>query len=306
MQKAESSYNGMLAVFKEEGFTSNDVVAKLRGILHMKKIGHTGTLDPAATGVLPVCLGKGTKMISLLEDTDKTYRCKCKLGVLTDTEDMTGNVVETGSTEGITKDRIIKELESFKGRYMQVPPMYSAKKVNGRKLYELAREGVEIERKPCEVFIKSISADSFDLSDDIFEFTVECSKGTYIRSLCRDLGERLGTKASMLKLVRTKACGISISDALKLSEIEELAKSGEISKRMISIDKVFSEYDEIRAGNAEEDKSVRNGNVLRVSLPDGRYRVYLSDGTFAAIYEVRNKKAQLCGYFLTQTNLIKA
>ncbi len=293
-----SELNGVLPVYKEEGFTSNDVVAKLRGILHMRKIGHTGTLDLAATGVLPVCLGKGTKIISLLEDTDKTYECKCRLGVLTDTEDMTGNVIATGSTEGITPENIIKTLESFKGRYMQVPPMYSAKKVDGRKLYELARAGIEIERKPCEVFIKHISADSFELENDLFAFTVECSKGTYIRSLCRDLGEKLGCRASMDSLKRTKACGIPVSDTLKLSQIEELAKAGLIQDKIISIDEMFPGYEKIRVSK-EEERRVRNGNVFTVSLPDGKYRVYLEDGTFAAVYEVRNKRAQLCGYFLT-------
>lgn len=298
MPAGVSEPNGVLPVYKEEGFTSNDVVAKLRGILHMKKIGHTGTLDPAATGVLPVCLGKGTKIISLLEDTDKTYECKCRLGVLTDTEDMTGNVIATASTEGITSEGIIKALESFKGRYMQVPPMYSAKKAGGRKLYELAREGIEIERHPCEVFIRNIKADAFDLENDVFTFTVECSKGTYIRSLCRDLGEKLGSKACLESLKRTKACGIQIRECLKLSQIEELAVSGRVSEKIINIDEMFRGYKEIRVSKDEETR-VRNGNVLTVSLPDGKYRVYLSDGTFAAVYEVKNKKARICGYFLT-------
>ena len=290
--------NGVLPVYKEEGFTSNDVVAKLRGILHMKKIGHTGTLDPAATGVLPVCLGKGTKIISLLEDTDKTYECKCRLGVLTDTEDMTGKTVKTGSTDGITKERIIKTLESFKGRYMQVPPMYSAKKKDGKKLYELARAGIEIEREPCEVFIMDICAGSFELENDLFSFTVECSKGTYVRSLCRDIGERLGCLASMESLERTKACGITLKDTLTLSQIEELAKAGRIQQALRSIDEMFAGYEKISV-RGEDEKRVRNGNVFGSAYPDGKYRVYLEDGTFAAIYQVRNKRAQLCGYFLT-------
>ncbi|MBO4375393.1 MAG: tRNA pseudouridine(55) synthase TruB [Lachnospiraceae bacterium] len=298
MKPESPGFNGVLPVYKEEGFTSNDVVAKLRGILHMKKIGHTGTLDPAATGVLPVCLGKATKIISLLEDTDKTYECKCRLGVLTDTEDMTGNVVATGSTEGITQDDIIKNLMSFKGRYMQIPPMYSAKKVNGKKLYELAREGIEIERKPCEVYIRQISADSFDPRNDVFTFTAECSKGTYIRSLCRDIGEKLGCRASMQSLKRTKACGISLQETLSLSQIEELARSGEIKEKIISIDEMFPAYEKIKADRYSE-KKVRNGNVIHLDVPDGKYRIYLEDGTFAAIYAVKSKRALLCGYFLT-------
>lgn len=292
------SYTGVLPVYKEEGFTSNDVVAKLRGILHMKKIGHTGTLDPAATGVLPVCLGRATKIISLLEDTDKTYKCQCRLGVLTDTEDMTGSVVETAPVTGITSDGIINTLNSFLGRYMQVPPMYSAKKVGGKRLYELARAGIEIERKPCEVFIKSIRATSFDPENDEFTFVVECSKGTYVRSLCRDIGERLGTKASMSSLQRIRACGMDIEEALTLSQTEELVQKGELEGRIRSIDEMFPGYEKIGV-KGENEKRVRNGNALRLDVPDGKYRVYLSGGTFAAIYEVQDKRALLCGYFLT-------
>ncbi len=289
---------GVHPVYKEEGFTSNDVVAKLRGILRMKKIGHTGTLDPAATGVLPVCLGKATKIISLLEDTDKTYKCRCRLGVLTDTEDMTGNIVETADVSGITQSDIIKTLDSFTGRYMQVPPMYSAKKVGGKKLYELARQGVEIERKPCEVFIRRIEAGSFEPERNEFTFLVECSKGTYVRSLCRDIGQRLGTKASMAGLQRTAACGFIIDECVTLAQTEELFRSGEIEGKLTGIDSMFPSYEKLKVRGSTE-KKVRNGNVFIMDVPDGKYRIYLGDGTFAAVYEVRDKRAHLCGYFLT-------
>ena len=298
MRPEASVLCGVLPVYKEEGFTSNDVVAKLRGILHMKKIGHTGTLDPAATGVLPVCLGKATKIISLLEDTDKTYKCRCRLGVLTDTEDMTGNIVETADVSGITQSDIIKTLDSFTGRYMQVPPMYSAKKVGGKKLYELARQGVEIERKPCEVFIRRIEAGSFEPEKNEFTFLVECSKGTYVRSLCRDIGQRLGTKASMAELQRTAACGFIIDECVTLAQTEELFRTGEIEGSLTSIDSMFPSYEKLKVRGGTE-KKVRNGNVFIMDVPDGKYRIYLGDGTFAAVYEVRDKRAHLCGYFLT-------
>ncbi len=293
-----ASLHGVLAVYKEEGYTSNDVVAKLRGILHMKKIGHTGTLDPAAKGVLPVCLGKGTKIISLLEDTDKTYECSCRLGITTDTEDMTGKVLTRSDTGSIRQDDIIKTLLSFEGEYMQIPPMYSAKKVNGKKLYELAREGIEIERKPCRVYIRSVRIKDIRPEDQTFSFEVSCSKGTYIRSLCRDIGEKLGCGACMQSLLRTRACGMGIDECLKLSDIEELSRAGEIEKRIKKIDEMFPDLPQIRVDEGE-DKGVINGNVLSIPKPDGRYRVYLSDGRFAAIYEIRDKRADLCGYFLT-------
>ena len=290
--------NGVLPVYKERGYTSNDVVSKLRGILKLKKIGHTGTLDPDAEGVLPVCLGKATKLISILSDTDKAYSCTCRLGITTDTEDMSGNVLSEVSCKDITEDAVRKAAEGFIGRYMQIPPMYSAKKVNGKKLYELARQGIVIERKPCEVEIKSLVIRDTDLINGRFSFDTECSKGTYIRSLCRDIGEALGCGASMESLLRTGACGFKLNECRRLSEIEELAKSGDIEDKIVSIEKMFSDLGEIRA-DKECDKNIRNGNIIRACVPDGRYRVYLSDGTFAAVYEVKKSRAVLKGYFLT-------
>ena len=281
---------------KEAGFTSNDVVAKLRGILHMRKIGHTGTLDPDATGVLPVCLGKGTKLVGLLTDTDKEYLCSAKLGITTDTEDISGTVTSESDFSEVTESRLLEVMHSFIGDYDQIPPMYSAKKINGRKLYELAREGKVIERKACPVKINSLKLLSFENGE--YSFLVGCSKGTYIRFLCRDIGEKFGCGSAMLSLVRTKAGGFTKDEAITLAECEELEKSGEISGYIKSLDSVFSEYAEYTADEMIE-KKIRNGNSFNTRLKNGRYRVYLPDGTFAAVYEVEDRTAKICGYFLT-------
>ena len=182
--------HGIINVYKEKGFTSHDVVAKLRGIVGQKKIGHTGTLDPDATGVLPVCLGKATKLCDLLTDKDKTYEAVMLLGMTTDTQDITGRILEDKSTETLTADKVREVIESFIGDYDQIPPMYSALKVNGKKLYELAREGKVVERKARPVKILDIRIIEMDLPRVRME--VSCSKGTYIRTLCHDIGEQLG------------------------------------------------------------------------------------------------------------------
>ena len=292
-------YCGILPVYKEKGYTSNDVVAKLRGILHMKKIGHTGTLDPDAEGVLPVCLGKGTKLVGMLTDTDKTYECTCFLGVTTDTEDLSGTVLSRNDISGITEDMVRGAAASFIGDYMQIPPMYSAKKVNGKKLYELARKGEVIERQPSHVFIRSVDIKWIDLESSSFSFTVGCSKGTYIRTLCSDMGKKLGCGAAMDELVRTRAGGFTLDDTLKLSEIEEIIRSGDDMDRYIrSIESMFSELPELTAVD-DAEKRVLNGNIFSIDVPDGRYRVYVSDGRFAAVYMIRDKRAELCRFFLT-------
>ena len=186
---------GIINVYKEKGFTSHDVVAKLRGIVGQKKIGHTGTLDPDATGVLPVCLGKATKLCDLLTDKNKTYEAVLLLGKTTDTQDITGEVLEEKSTEALTEEKVREAIEGFIGDYEQIPPMYSALKVNGKKLYELAREGKVIERKARLVKILDIQILEIDLPKVRME--VSCSKGTYIRTLCHDIGEKLGCGGCM-------------------------------------------------------------------------------------------------------------
>ena len=217
--------NGIINVYKEKGYTSHDVVAKLRGILKQKKIGHTGTLDPDAEGVLPVCLGKGTKLCSLLTDKHKTYEAVLHLGVKTDTQDQSGTVLEEKPVS-CTPEEVQTCIQSFLGEQMQVPPMYSALKVQGKKLYELAREGIEIERKPRPVTFYDIQVQEISLP--YITFSVTCSKGTYIRTLCHDIGEKLGCGGCMEKLLRTRVDQFVLSDSLKLSEIEKLVKEGKI------------------------------------------------------------------------------
>ncbi len=280
-------YNGVIIVNKEAGFTSHDVVAKLRGILKQKKIGHTGTLDPDATGVLPVCLGHAKKQSDMLTDKDKTYQTGMMLGKVTDTQDISGK-------------SILKTITSFVGEYSQIPPMYSALKVNGRKLYELAREGIEIERQPRQVFINSIVDIVIDFPRVIMK--VSCSKGTYIRTLCHDIGVKLGCGACMETLKRTRVSTFALEDALTLGEISELvATEGNIDSHILPVEEIFKNYDCVYT-KEEFDKLIYNGNSLKMNMVrmDGsarltgedKVRVYDSKGTFMGIF-VYNSKEKL-------------
>ncbi len=295
-------YNGIINVYKEAGFTSFDVVAKLRGILKQKKIGHTGTLDPDAVGVLPVCLGKGTKLCDMLTDKNKEYKAVLLFGKNTDTEDVSGKVLEEMSFDDmqniLTDDKVKDAIMSFVGEYSQIPPMYSAIKVNGKKLYELAREGVTIERKPREVFIYSIDIEKIEFPR--VYFTVKCSKGTYIRSLCRDIAEKLSVCGCMEKLTRTNVSIFNIEDSLTLSKIEELVKSNEISSYIKKIDEVFDDCEKIYV-KPQFTKLAHNGNGLAIAMvsdfkkaSDGlRFRVYDAEGSFIGIYQFEEKENKL-------------
>lgn len=259
--------DGIINVYKEAGFTSHDVVAKLRGILHQKKIGHTGTLDPMATGVLPVCCGKATKVCELLADRDKTYQAVCRLGIVTDTQDMTGTVLEESTVRELTKEEVINVVESFKGDSLQVPPMYSALKVGGKKLYELAREGKEIERKPRPIHISDIRVLQIDLEERTFSMEVTCSKGTYIRTLCHDIGQKLGVGAAMENLVRTRVGNFQISDAMTLDIIEQLSEENEeeFEKKVYAVDSLFPGYPKFQIKKEYAGK-LANGNILKKSF----------------------------------------
>ena len=284
--------DGVINVYKEKGFTSHDVVAKMRGILKQKKIGHTGTLDPAAEGVLPVCLGKGTRLCDLLTDKSKTYRAVMLLGVETDTQDTTGQILREGPVQ-VTEEDVRREVLGFVGDYDQIPPMYSALKVNGKKLYELAREGVEVERKARPVVIHGIEIEEIDLPR--VTMTVSCSKGTYIRTLCHDIGARLGCGAAMESLLRTRVGMFSLADSLTLSEIEALAKSGEIAGHVIPPDAIFGDSPALTAPQTL-DKQLHNGNAFAVSETGlageakenvkraESVRVYDSAGAFIGLY----------------------
>lgn len=287
-------YNGIINVYKEKGYTSHDVVAKLRGILKQKKIGHTGTLDPQAEGVLPVCLGSGTRLCDMLTDKDKEYEAVLLLGVVTDTQDTTGTVLRESCVTAAEAD-IIQAIQSFVGEYDQIPPMYSALKVNGKKLYELAREGKEIERKARRVQILSITILSIELPR--VRIRVSCSKGTYIRTLCHDIGEKLECGGCMEELLRTKVGAFTQTDALTLKEIERLRDENRLSGFLVGIEEALSQYSPCHM-KAEADKLVRNGNPFQKSdvmeqegvsfnMP---VRVYDSVGRFIGVYEYRKEK----------------
>lgn len=232
-------YNGIINIYKEAGFTSHDVVAKLRGILKQKKIGHTGTLDPEAVGVLPVCLGKGTKVCDLLTDKDKVYETVMRLGVVTDTQDMTGRILKE-SPVSVSGEALEAVLEQFRGDYSQIPPMYSALKVQGKKLYELAREGQVVERKPRRVQIFDLELLEFEADGIHVHMRVHCIKGTYIRTLCHDIGGKLGCGAAMEKLTRIQVGVFKIEDALTLAEVEKYVQNRQIDSVIRSIDSMFA------------------------------------------------------------------
>lgn len=261
-------FHGVINIYKEQGYTSHDVVAKLRGILKQKKIGHTGTLDPAAEGVLPVCLGKGTKLCDMLTDKTKTYQTVLLLGVVTDTQDTTGTILRRGSTEALTEKQVREAAESFVGLYDQIPPMYSALKVGGKKLYELAREGKEIERQARPVEIFSLTIDKIDLPR--VTMTVHCSKGTYIRTLCHDIGEKLGCGGCMEYLLRTQVDRFLLKDSLTLSQVEESVKTGSVEKLIFPVDEMFSSFPAFVSEDKNLDRLLANGNFFLKSQANGR------------------------------------
>lgn len=303
--------DGIIVVHKEKGFTSFDVVAKLRGILKQKKIGHTGTLDPDATGVLPVCLGCATKLCDMLTDTTKVYEAELLLGVTTDTQDTSGAVLEEKEVL-VTEEQVRAVIASFIGEQKQIPPMYSALKVDGKKLYELAREGKTIERKAREITIENIEI--LEVALPKVRMVVTCSKGTYIRTLCNDIGEKLGCGGAMASLIRRKTAGFTLEEAKTLDEIEALMKAGEIASVIKGVDKVFEDLP--KAVVKEECmKAVRNGNwlypdMMNLELPGAAeigagnntanimcekqedLRVYGTDDIFYGVYGyVAEKKA---------------
>ncbi len=305
-----NKYNGLINIYKEPGFTSNDVVAKLRGILKQKKIGHTGTLDPDAVGVLVVCLGTGTKLVEMLTDHDKEYIAVVKLGVTTDTQDMSGQVLETAEVN-VTREQLREAARAFVGDYDQIPPMYSAIKQNGKKLYELAREGIEVERKPRKVNIGAITIldDSHLESDHFFTMEVKCSKGTYIRTLCHDIGLSIGCGAAMQHLTRTRVGAFSLDSAITLSQVKELRDNGGLSDHIKSPEYIFRDLDAIHVKDSAR-KILENGNSFRVDNvisedPEGvndteydeemfeegnMFRVYSEDDVFFGIYRYSAKK----------------
>ncbi|HJB08656.1 MAG TPA: tRNA pseudouridine(55) synthase TruB [Candidatus Enterocloster faecavium] len=294
-------YHGMINVYKEPGYTSHDVVARLRGILKQKKIGHTGTLDPAAQGVLPVCLGVGTRLCELLTDRDKTYEAVLLLGQETDTQDTTGQILKEDRKKAMAleEEEIRRAAGRFIGLYQQIPPMYSALKVQGKKLYELARQGKTVEREARPVTIYQLEIQ--DITLPRVTLKVSCSKGTYIRTLCHDIGQALGCGGCMEQLTRTRAAGFRIEDSLKLDEIEELAHEGRIEERIIPVEEALTDYPAL-AVRPEWDGLVHNGNpcfARQLDLEDGEqrkpedgalFRMYDSQGKLMGIYEYEKER----------------
>ncbi len=288
-------YHGIINVYKEAGYTSHDVVAKLRGICRQKKIGHTGTLDPDAVGVLPVCLGNATKLCDMLTDRQKEYIATLQLGISTDTQDGSGKVLarrEVSASPSEVRDVIL----SFVGDSMQVPPMYWALKVNGKKLYELAREGKEVERAARPITIYELEI--LEEAHPEYIIKVKCSKGTYIRTLCHDIGEKLGCGGVMVKLIRSKAGGFEIETARTLDQLQYLSDQGTLSEAVIPVEKMFEAYP---AFSVKESafKAIQNGNQLKrndfveetADMIDGqKMRVYSHQNIFYGVYQCDRKR----------------
>lgn len=287
-------YNGVLNIYKEAGFTSHDVVAKLRGILKQKKIGHTGTLDPDAVGVLPVCLGNATKLCDMLTDETKTYEAVMQLGISTDTQDLSGEVQDRHPVD-CTEEEIVTCVKSFCGDRLQTPPMYSALKVNGKRLYELAREGKTVERKPRPVTFYEIKI--LEINKPKVTFEVTCSKGTYIRTLCHDIGEQLGCGGAMEHLIRRRVGRFTKDEALTLTSVKKLQDEQRIGEYILPVDAMFEHLEKAHV-KPEFDILVHNGNALLperiilsgtdVRFPD-KIRLYDSTGQFMGIYKYDNR-----------------
>ena len=258
-----------------------DVCAKVRGIFHEKRVGHAGTLDPMATGVLPVFIGRATRAVEFASESEKEYIAELKLGVITNTQDTTGEVVEERPVT-VDRDQVLAVLDRFRGDITQIPPMYSAIKIGGKKLYELARKGKEVERAPRPVCIHELELlDSAGPAD--YRLRVRCSKGTYVRTLCHDIGEALGCGGCMGALRRTMAAGFTLADAVTLEAVQATADRGEADSLMLPVDAYFAGRP-ILILKPEEEKKLRNGMTLVMpSLPEGEYRVYGGDQTFLAL-----------------------
>lgn len=295
--------NGILNINKPEGWTSQDVVAKLRGRLHIRRVGHTGTLDPMATGVLPVCFGKATRIIEYYDDDFKTYEAEMKLGMVTDTLDITGTVLETKPVD-VSEEDVIQAIDSFRGWITQIPPKYSALKVNGKPLYKYAREGVEVEIKSRKIYVADIQPMEVNLGENRILFRVTCSKGTYIRTICDDIGKKLGCGGTMTALQRIQSGCFRVEDARTLPEILEMTDE-ELERCVIPMDETLVHLGRIELKSMESVPFYYNGreidtgyvNVLASpaipeALQEGsrlgdKYRVYDPEGKFLGISSLR-------------------
>jgi len=272
--------NGIISIDKPQGWTSQDVTARLRRVFNTRRIGHGGTLDPMATGVLPVFVGRATRGVEFFEHAEKTYEAVLRFGITTDTEDITGKVL-TEQDVSVTEQQLLAALPKFRGDILQVPPMYSAIKVNGQKLYDLARKGREVERQPRPITIYRLELAEFMGQEA--RILVECSKGTYIRTLCKDIGEALGCGACMAQLRRVKAGEYTIADSIPLEKLLEESDAGlPVEHYLKTVDSMFRSYPEVRL-NEFQERRCRNGNAFPTNAAPGKYRVYGCGGEFLAL-----------------------
>ena len=278
--------SGILIVDKPAGWTSMDVCAKLRGVFHEKRVGHGGTLDPMATGVLPVFIGRATRAVEFAEKSDKEYIADLKLGVITNTQDTSGEVLEERPAQ-VSREQLEAALEKFRGDILQVPPMYSAIKINGKKLYELARKGREVERPARAVTIKALEILDKQ-GDGLYTIRVRCTKGTYIRTLCHDIGQTLGCGGCMASLRRTMAAGFTLEDAVSLEQIRTEADPASL---LLPVDCLFAGRPVLVLKSAETEKKIRNGmTAVLPELPSGEYKVYSRDEIFLALCQAKGGK----------------
>ncbi len=274
--------NGILLIDKPESWTSNDVVQKLRGILHERRIGHAGTLDPMATGLLTVFVGRATRAVEFAEVDRKRYLAGLRLGMSTDTQDITGTVLRR-SEDTVSREALEEALDVFRGEIRQTPPMYSAVKVNGKRLYELARKGETVERKEREITIYGL--DILEKKGEDWLLDVSCSKGTYVRTLCHDIGERLGCGGCLSSLRRTEAGAFSVENAHTMDAVAVSAAAGLADALLLPTDSLFQEHPALSVGEKDEAR-VRNGSFFRLDEPDGLYRLYGENGEFLALARV--------------------
>lgn len=278
--------NGIILVDKPQDWTSHDVVAKLRGVLHERRIGHSGTLDPLATGLLVVFVGRATRAVEFAEADSKEYITGLHLGVSTDTQDITGNIV--ASSGALPDEAALREaIGRFIGDIEQIPPMYSAIKIGGKKLYELARRGESVERAPRKITVSAIDIAGRDGDDYILN--ISCSKGTYVRTLCSDIGEALGCGACMSSLRRTRAGVFSVDDAHSLEDIEAAAREGRLSDIILPVDTLFAPFPKLTVSQSAA-KRLKNGNIIKISAEDGDYRVYSDPEEFLLLGRVEGGK----------------
>ena len=279
--------NGIIVIDKPQGWTSMDVCAKLRGILREKRIGHAGTLDPMATGVLPVFVGRATRAVEFASESEKEYVAGLKLGVITNTQDTSGEVLEQRPVN-VTREQLEQVLDHFRGDIQQIPPMYSAIKINGKKLYELARKGREVERAPRSITIHALTLEEQTAPDE-FVLRVRCSKGTYVRTLCHDIGLALGCGGTMSSLRRTMAAGFTLEQSVTLEQVQETEDAQQF---LLPVDAYFSTYPALTVDTVVE-KKVRNGMTVVMPQPlSGTYRVYGGDGSFLALSRLEDSKLQ--------------